>query len=207
MVLCSRRRRTGPSQGVPPQSGCWKPWRDHRQSRPHPLHLPESAAPDRRAEAEGLLEPTPVKALLVVDLPFGEEPAFEAELRAAGYPMVPLLSPTTTLDRARPCCRIARTRVPAALRPALRLRGGASGRHGYGQGTDLAPVGIVCRAENPCGSALGRWLRAIRSASPRRRAGHGCHPGHRFGAGAGSGRRKRVEGGPFLRRLMMIRRS
>ena len=48
-----------------------------------------------------LLAPTPVKALLVVDLPFGEEPAFEADLRATGYPMVPLLAPTTTLDRAR----------------------------------------------------------------------------------------------------------
>ncbi len=49
----------------------------------------------------GLLRPTPVKALLVVDLPFGEEPAFEAALRAAGYPIVPLLAPTTDLDRAR----------------------------------------------------------------------------------------------------------
>lgn len=48
-----------------------------------------------------LLAPTPVKALLVVDLPFGEEPGFEASLRAAGYPMVPLLAPTTDLDRAR----------------------------------------------------------------------------------------------------------
>lgn len=48
-----------------------------------------------------LLAPTPVRSLLVVDLPFGEEPAFEAELRAAGYPMVPLLAPTTTPDRAR----------------------------------------------------------------------------------------------------------
>jgi tryptophan synthase alpha chain len=48
-----------------------------------------------------LLAPTPVRSLLVVDLPFGEEPEFEAELRSAGYPMVPLLAPTTTLDRAR----------------------------------------------------------------------------------------------------------
>ena len=48
-----------------------------------------------------LLRPTPVKALLVVDLPFGEEPAFEVTLRAAGYPIVPLLAPTTDLTRAR----------------------------------------------------------------------------------------------------------
>ncbi|HJU84730.1 MAG TPA: tryptophan synthase subunit alpha [Holophagaceae bacterium] len=48
-----------------------------------------------------LLRPTLVKALLVVDLPFGEEPEFEAALREAGYPMVPLLAPTTDLERAR----------------------------------------------------------------------------------------------------------
>jgi tryptophan synthase alpha chain len=48
-----------------------------------------------------LLRPTPVKALLVVDLPDSEEPGFEAQLRAAGYPMIPLLSPTTDLDRAK----------------------------------------------------------------------------------------------------------
>ncbi|MBS1766239.1 MAG: tryptophan synthase subunit alpha [Acidobacteria bacterium] len=48
-----------------------------------------------------LLKPTPVKALLVVDLPFGEEPAFETALRDAGYPLVPLLAPTTDLARAK----------------------------------------------------------------------------------------------------------
>lgn len=48
-----------------------------------------------------LLRPTPVKALLVVDLPFGEEPAFETALREAGYPIVPLLAPTTDLARAK----------------------------------------------------------------------------------------------------------
>jgi tryptophan synthase alpha chain len=48
-----------------------------------------------------LLEPTPVKALLVVDLPFGEEPLFEAQLREAGYPLVPLLAPTTDAARAK----------------------------------------------------------------------------------------------------------
>lgn len=48
-----------------------------------------------------LLRPTPIKALLVVDLPFGEEPAFEAALRGAGYPLVPLLAPTTDAARAK----------------------------------------------------------------------------------------------------------
>jgi len=48
-----------------------------------------------------LLRPTPVRALLVVDLPPGEEPAWEAGLRRAGYPMIPLLSPTTPVARAR----------------------------------------------------------------------------------------------------------
>ena len=47
-----------------------------------------------------LLRPTPVKALLVVDLPPGEEPVWEANLREAGYPLVPLLTPTTPLARA-----------------------------------------------------------------------------------------------------------
>ncbi len=48
-----------------------------------------------------LLRPTPIKALLVVDLPFGEEPGFETALREAGYPIVPLLAPTTELARAK----------------------------------------------------------------------------------------------------------
>jgi len=48
-----------------------------------------------------LLRRTPVRALLVVDLPPGEEPEWEAGLRAAGYPIVPLLSPTTPPERAR----------------------------------------------------------------------------------------------------------
>lgn len=48
----------------------------------------------------GLLAPTPVKALLVVDLPDGEEPDFVAALAGAGYPLVPLLAPTTTPARA-----------------------------------------------------------------------------------------------------------
>lgn len=88
-----------------------------------------------------LLRPTPVKALLVVDLPFGEEPAFEAELRAAGYPMVPLLTPTTTLDRAR---RILADRpdpgpaAPFAQRFAYLVA--RLGVTGAGLGLDLAPI-------------------------------------------------------------------
>ena len=57
------------------------------------LQLGEDLAP--------LLAPTPVRSLLVVDLPPGEEPEWEAGLRAAGYPLVPLLSPTTPAERAR----------------------------------------------------------------------------------------------------------
>lgn len=90
---------------------------------------------------KALLAPTPVKALLVVDLPFGEESAFEADLRAAGYPMVPLLAPTTSLDRAR---QILSERpdpgpsAPFAQRFAYVVA--RLGVTGTGQGTDLAPV-------------------------------------------------------------------
>ncbi len=88
-----------------------------------------------------LLEPTPVKSLLVVDLPFGEEPAFEATLRGAGYPMVPLLAPTTRLERAQ---ALLGTRpdpgpeAPFAQRFAYVVA--RLGVTGAGQGTDLAPV-------------------------------------------------------------------
>ncbi|MBI4914140.1 MAG: tryptophan synthase subunit alpha [Acidobacteria bacterium] len=57
-----------------------------------------------RMGAEGLLQhlrESPVKALLVVDLPDSEEPDFEAALREGGYPLVPLLAPTTTGSRVR----------------------------------------------------------------------------------------------------------
>ncbi|MBK9796090.1 MAG: tryptophan synthase subunit alpha [Holophagaceae bacterium] len=88
-----------------------------------------------------LLAPTPVKALLVVDLPFGEEPAFEADLRAAGYPVVPLLAPTTTLERAR---QILLERpdpgpgAPFAQRFAYVVA--RLGVTGTGQAMDLGPV-------------------------------------------------------------------
>lgn len=88
-----------------------------------------------------LLAPTPVKALLVVDLPFGEEPAFERGLRDAGYPMVPLLAPTTTLDRAQQI--LAERPDPGAAAPFAQRFAYVVARLGVtgtGQGTDLAPV-------------------------------------------------------------------
>lgn len=88
-----------------------------------------------------LLAPTPVKALLVVDLPFGEEPEFESRMRAAGYPMVPLLTPTTTLDRARMLLSERPdpgSEAPFAQRFAYVVA--RLGVTGSGQGTDLAPV-------------------------------------------------------------------
>lgn len=99
------------------------------------------------ARLEVLLRPTPVKALLVVDLPCGEEPAFEAELRAAGYPMVPLLAPTTSPDRAR---RLLSERPdPGPAEPFARrfayvvarlgVTGQTPGKDGGG-GPDLGPV-------------------------------------------------------------------
>ncbi|MFN7957558.1 MAG: tryptophan synthase subunit alpha [Holophagaceae bacterium] len=88
-----------------------------------------------------LLAPTPVKALLVVDLPFGEEPAFERGLRDAGFPMVPLLAPTTTLDRAQQI--LAERPDPGAAAPFAQRFAYVVARLGVtgtGQGTDLAPV-------------------------------------------------------------------
>ena len=88
-----------------------------------------------------LLAPTPVKALLVVDLPFGEEPAFEADLRTAGYPMVPLLAPTTTLDRARQVLAERPDPGPAApFAQRFAYVVARLGVTGTAQSTDLAPV-------------------------------------------------------------------
>jgi tryptophan synthase alpha chain len=92
-------------------------------------------------DLERLLAQTPVKSLLVVDLPFGEEPEWESRLRAAGYPLVPLLSPTTPLERAR---KLLRDRPdpgpghPFAQRFAYVVA--RLGVTGTGQGTDLGPV-------------------------------------------------------------------
>jgi tryptophan synthase alpha chain len=88
-----------------------------------------------------LLRPTRVKALLVVDLPPGEEPEWEAALRVAGYPMVPLLSPTTPPERAR---RLLAARPdpgpghPFAQRFAYVVA--RMGVTGDGQATELGPV-------------------------------------------------------------------
>ena len=88
-----------------------------------------------------LLAPTPVKALLVVDLPFGEEPAFEADLRAAGYPMVPLLAPTTTLDRARQVLSERPDSGPSApFAQRFAYVVARLGVTGTSQGTELGPV-------------------------------------------------------------------
>ena len=92
-------------------------------------------------ELRRLLAPTPIKALLVVDLPFGEEPGFEAELRDAGYPMVPLLAPTTTLDRA--AVLLAKRPDPGPPAPFAQRFAYVVARLGVtgtGQDTDLVPV-------------------------------------------------------------------
>jgi tryptophan synthase alpha chain len=93
------------------------------------------------AELIRLLRPTAVKALLVVDLPFGEEAGFEADLRAAGYPMVPLLTPTTTLTRAETL--LAERPDPGPSAPFAQRFAYVVARLGVtgaGQGTDLGPV-------------------------------------------------------------------
>lgn len=88
-----------------------------------------------------LLKPTPVRSLLVVDLPDGEEPAFEAALRAAGYPLVPLLAPTTSVTRA---ARLLSARpdpgpgAPFAQRFAYVVA--RLGVTGTGKAPDLGPV-------------------------------------------------------------------
>jgi tryptophan synthase alpha chain len=88
-----------------------------------------------------LLRSTPVKALLVVDLPDSEEVDFEAELREAGFPMVPLLSPTTTLARARTLLEARPD--PGSTAPFAQRFGYVVARLGVtgtGAATDLAPV-------------------------------------------------------------------
>ncbi|MCE1203600.1 MAG: tryptophan synthase subunit alpha [Holophagaceae bacterium] len=90
---------------------------------------------------KALLAPTPVKALLVVDLPFGEEPVFEADLRTAGYPMVPLLAPTTSLARARQI--LSERPDPGTVSPFAQRFAYVVARLGVtgtGQAMDLEPV-------------------------------------------------------------------
>lgn len=98
-------------------------------------------------DLERLLAPTPVKSLLVVDLPHGEEPAWEARLHKAGYPVVPLLTPTTPLERARNLL-ISRP-DPGPGHPFARRFAYVVARLGVtgtGQGTDLGPVEERLRA-------------------------------------------------------------
>lgn len=88
-----------------------------------------------------LLEPTAVKALLVVDLPFGEEPGFETSLSDAGCPMVPLLAPTTPPARARQV--LAERPDPGLSAPFAQRFAYVVARLGVtgtGQGTDFVPV-------------------------------------------------------------------
>jgi len=87
-----------------------------------------------------LLRPTPVKALLVVDLPFGEEPGFESAMRDGGYPVVPLLAPTTGMSRAR--ALLAERPDPGEAHPFAQRFAYVVARLGVtGQGaTDLASV-------------------------------------------------------------------
>lgn len=90
-----------------------------------------------------LLAATPVRSLLVVDLPFGEEPAFEALLRAAGYPLIPLLSPTTSPTRAAQI--LAERPDPGPSAPFSQRFAYVVARLGVTGGstaTDLGPVGV-----------------------------------------------------------------
>ncbi len=92
-----------------------------------------------------LLAPTPVKSLLVVDLPPGEEPAWEAGLRRAGYPLVPLLAPTTGPDRAR---RLLEARPDPGAGPFAQRFAYVVARLGVtgaGGAVDLAPVAARLR--------------------------------------------------------------
>ncbi len=88
-----------------------------------------------------VLPNTPVKALLVVDLPDSEEPGFEARLRQAGYPMVPLLAPTTSLARAAELLAARPDPGPAApFAQRFAYVVARLGVTGAGSATDLTPV-------------------------------------------------------------------
>lgn len=94
----------------------------------------------------GLLAPTPVKALLVVDLPDGEEPAFAEALAQAGYPLVPLLAPTTTPARA--AALLAARPDPGPGHPFARRFAYVVARLGVtgaGAAPDLTPVAARVR--------------------------------------------------------------
>lgn len=93
-----------------------------------------------------VLQRTPVKALLVVDLPDTEEPDFESALRQAGYPLIPLLAPTTSLERAASVLEGRPDPGPSA--PFAQRFAYVVARLGVtGSGvTDLAPVQARVRA-------------------------------------------------------------
>ena len=102
-------------------------------------------------DLEALLAPTPVKSLLVVDLPPGEEPLWEDRLRRAGYPIVPLLTPTTPLGRARHL--LAARPDPGPGHPFAQRFAYVVARLGVtgtGQGTDLGPVAERLTALKGC---------------------------------------------------------
>ncbi|MBS0200812.1 MAG: tryptophan synthase subunit alpha [Proteobacteria bacterium] len=86
------------------------------------------------------LKKTLVRSLLIVDLPFGEEPELEAALREAGYPIVPLLSPTTSIERAKQL--LAERADPGPSAPFAQRFAYVVARLGItGEGTrDFAPI-------------------------------------------------------------------
>jgi len=99
------------------------------------------------AELIRRLRQTPVKSLLVVDLPDSEERGFEAELREAGYPMIPLLAPTTTLERAGTLLAARPDPGPTApFSQRFAYVVARLGVTGAGLATDLAPVAERVRA-------------------------------------------------------------
>ena len=99
------------------------------------------------AELIRRLRDTPVKALLVVDLPDSEELGFEAELRAAGYPMIPLLAPTTSLQRAKTLLAARPDPGPGApFAQRFAYVVARLGVTGSSLGADLAPVADRVRA-------------------------------------------------------------
>jgi tryptophan synthase alpha chain len=88
-----------------------------------------------------LLEPTPIKSLLVVDLPSDEEPEWEAKLRLAGYPLIPLLAPTTDLARAQKLLLARPDPGPAApFAQRFAYVVARLGVTGTGVATDLLPI-------------------------------------------------------------------
>jgi len=112
-------------------------------------------------DLERLLAGTPVKSLLVVDLPPGEEPVWEDRLRSKGYPLIPLLTPTTSLDRAR---RLLAARPDLGPDHAFAQRFiyvvARLGVTGTGQGTDLVPVaqrleGLKTLSDRPLAVGFG----------------------------------------------------